>query len=363
MKEKSKKKFIFWGIGIALPILLSLLFYALRGNRGWMDGWVEYILRPVAQGLGRFWSLIPLSMAEVFMVSALVFVPVTLLRGIYLMVKRGTAKPFWHHAKPVLVGGLWLFAALNWMWNVTYYATGFTEKSGLDTSPYSVEELVETTVYYAQMAAEYSTQVERTDTLHFTIDQRDCFQRAISVYDNLEEIYPFLEMEDVVAKPFIFSNTQSRLGFTGMYFPFTGEANVNVDVPWCLIPCTIAHEMSHQRMIASEDEANFLGIAACITSDDVAFQYSGYLFGLMQLSTALYSVSPDAWSAIWAEYATLELYTDWNDNYVYWSNLESSLEETATEVYDSFLKSNDQELGMQSYGACVDLLVAYYHQG
>ena len=29
-------------------------------------------------------------------------------------------------------------------------------------------------------------------------------------------------------------------------------------------------------------------------------------------------------------------------------------------VYDSFLKSNGQELGMQSYGACVNLLVHYY---
>ena len=33
---------------------------------------------------------------------------------------------------------------------------------------------------------------------------------------------------------------------------------MNVDCPACLIPETIAHEMAHQRMVASELEANFV---------------------------------------------------------------------------------------------------------
>lgn len=30
------------------------------------------------------------------------------------------------------------------------------------------------------------------------------------------------------------------------------------------------------------------------------------------------------------------------------------------QAYDAFLKGNGQELGMRSYGACVDLLVSYF---
>ena len=150
------------------------------------------------------------------------------------------------------------------------------------------------------------------------------------------------------------------LGFTGMYFPFTGEANVNVDAPACLIPVTIAHEMSHQRMISSELEANFVGIAACVTSNDVAFQYSGYLLGLLQLCNALYPVDAQAWQDIVYQTFTPELATDWQDNNTYWAALESPVEDVAGNAYDSFLKGNGQELGMRSYGACVDLLVAYF---
>jgi len=31
-------------------------------------------------------------------------------------------------------------------------------------------------------------------------------------------------------------------------------------------------------------------------------------------------------------------------------------------VYEGFLQSYDQKLGMKSYGACVDLLVNYYYE-
>jgi hypothetical protein len=118
--------------------------------------------------------------------------------------------------------------------------------------------------------------------------------------------------------------------------------------------------MAHQRMVASELEANFVGIAACTTCDDVVFQYSGYLMGLIQLANALYPVDAQAWQTIVSTYFTSELITDWNDNSTYWAALESSVSDAAETAYDSFLKGNDQELGMRSYGACVDLLMAYY---
>ena len=82
--------------------------------------------------------------------------------------------------------------------------------------------------------------------------------------------------------------------------------------------------------------------------------------GLIQLCNALYSVSPDTWYDIAGRTFTLELAIDWEDNNAYWKALESPMETVAGDMYDSFLKGNDQELGIRSYGACVDLLVHYY---
>lgn len=93
---------------------------------------------------------------------------------------------------------------------------------------------------------------------------------------------------------------------------------------------------------------------------DPVFQYSGWLMGLIQLCNALYAVSPDLWNQIAAASFTPELSTDWEDNNAYWRALESPVEEAAAQTFDTFLKSNGQDLGIQSYGACVDLLVTWF---
>ena len=103
-----------------------------------------------------------------------------------------------------------------------------------------------------------------------------------------------------------------------------------------------------------------MGIAAAVTGGDAVYQYSGYLMGLIQLCNALYPVDAQGWRDIVEQHFTPELAMDWNDNNAYWAALASPLEEAAGRAYDSFLKGNGQQLGMRSYGACVDLLVAYF---
>ena len=82
--------------------------------------------------------------------------------------------------------------------------------------------------------------------------------------------------------------------------------------------------------------------------------------GLIQLCNALAPVDREGWNAIVQQYFTPELAADWNDNNAYWAQMSSPVEDAAEQVYDSFLKGNGQELGIRSYGACVDLLVAYF---
>ena len=71
-------------------------------------------------------------------------------------------------------------------------------------------------------------------------------------------------MTDVPPKAMRFSRVMSAMGFTGFYFPFTGECNVNVDFPAATLPSTVAHELSHRRGIASEQECNFRAVLACL---------------------------------------------------------------------------------------------------
>ena len=100
------------------------------------------------------------------------------------------------------------------------------------------------------------------------------------------------------AKPIAMSRLMSRLGILGFYSPWTGEANFNAETPPFELPMTIAHEKAHQRCIASEDEANFNGFLACVSSDDPYSRYAGYLFAQRQLLRELSRIDPVAARAI-----------------------------------------------------------------
>lgn len=361
MKTKDKK-ILSWPLGLALVVPLALigLFYLARTRRSLVDFWVFSVLRPVAQGMGRLWSVLPFSVMEVMLATCILGSVIWLIWAL-VRLKQGKSTLL----RRILALGavwLWLWCGLCWLWNVTYYASSFSQRSGLGREPHSVEELAAATEYFAFCAARLSKEVPRDEEGHFAQSWQECIRQGPEVYDNIEKLFPVLAATSVKTKPLVCSRLQSILGFTGMYFPFTGEANVNIDAPTCLLPATIAHEMAHQRLVASELEANFVGIAASVTSENVVFRYSGYLMGLMELSSALSAVSPEGWKVISKEYFTAELVTDWNDNHYYWAALESPVEEMAEQTYDSFLKGNGQALGMQSYGACVDLLVTWFIQ-
>ena len=360
--QSCKKKIFTPGLAAALvlPVLLLAAFRLARSSRTFINGWVFGVAAPLEQAMGCFWSLLPFSAAELltalFLAGNAAWLVWTAVRGV-----RGAGwRQVLRRLLALAAAWLWLWCGLCWLWNGAYYADTFAQRAGLETGAYSVEELTSVTAWFARQAAALSDEVARDGEGRFDESLEDCFAEGPEIYENLAEEFPCLDIPSVRAKPLVCSRLQSILGFTGVYFPFTGEANVNVDAPACLVPATIAHEMSHQRMVASELEANFVGIAACVTSDSTVFQYSGYLMGLIQLCNALYPVDAQAWQDIVQSCFTAELAADWNENNAYWAALESPVSDGAEQVYDSFLKGNDQELGIRSYGACVDLLMAYF---
>ena len=96
------------------------------------------------------------------------------------------------------------------------------------------------------------------------------------------------------AKPLLTSPLMNHLQLSGFYFSWTGEANYNRLVPAAMLPHTIAHEKAHQRGIAREDEASFIGYLACMLSADA---YTRLLGGLVRPAAACSASCPRAISA------------------------------------------------------------------
>jgi hypothetical protein len=153
----------------------------------------------------------------------------------------------------------------------------------------------------------------------------------------------------------LLSTPLSYLGISGIYLPFTAEANVNDILPDSQLPFTAAHELAHQGGVAPEDEANFLAYVACTLHPDADFRYSGalnaalYALGALSQGDAERARRQWKWSpAVRRDLAAL---TAWNERY------RGPAETAARAVNDAYLKTQGVAEGVRSYGRMVDLLV------
>lgn len=163
-------------------------------------------------------------------------------------------------------------------------------------------------------------------------------------------------------KGVIYSEGMSYIGITGIYMPFTGEANVNTHAPWSLLPATMLHELAHQRGVAPEDEANFVAYLASQASADKRVQYSGSLLALIHTVNALQKTAPEEARTLKEQYSDAVL-ADLQAINAYWKRYEGEASKTQERLNDAYLKHNQQASGVESYGEMVDLLLAYSAQG
>ena len=325
------------------------LFYVVRGNTAAMDWWLKHISMPVKRGVSFLVDPLPFSACEMGATVLIVGALVLLIRA----VRRKRLAAWVLHVAVLLV---WGYAGVCALWGTQYYGTNFAAKAGMAAPPVATENLAAMTEYFAAKVNETAPLVGRDESGLFNTTKTEIFDGCTGLYDPLVGRWPFLAGPERRPKPAFYSKLMSAWGFTGYLCPLVGESTLNVDCPAVFLPVTIAHELAHQRGVAAEQEANFVGVMATTSSENADYQYSGWLFGYLHLSNALYAADP----ALAAEnYKTLcaEARTDLADNNAYWKQWEGPVKETGEKVYTTFLQGYGQTLGMRSYGACVDLLV------
>lgn len=367
METTEKKKITFRSLWRLCParhvvLLVSLAwlaaYFLLRGNKAVMNALCRALVRPWHAFAGKFFSAAPFSVTEWVILCLVTLGIVLLILLVVRLIRRRWSKAY-RTGMTVLSVSAALFALFCLWWGVLYYSDSFTEQSGLERRDISVQELETVTKYFAAQANALGEYVERGEDGVFTADKDAIFRRSADIYDGAEQIFPCLAAPAVRAKPVVLSRLLSYIHYTGFFFPYTAEANLNADSPVCLLPSTIAHELAHLRGVAREDEANFCAVVACMESGDDEYRYSGALLAYIYLGNALYSADYDAWHAVYSSLSEA-VRADLTANNAYWKQFETTAADVSERVYESFLQTYGDDRGMQSYGACVDLLTVYY---
>lgn len=319
--------------------------YALGINK-----WVNQLLSLIT-GTLKF------SLAELILYAHVVAAPVVAIILLGKLFKGG----FFKSALRVLQYASILYVAFMVLWGFNYGRMSIADMMGFETRPYSKEELISLNMHLIEQANQLR-QLQEEDAENVMThrgDYKDVFNRARLGYEKLGTTVKALSGPYGKPKPVFASNLMLYTGITGVYFPYTAEANVNIAIPAMMLPATTLHEMAHQRGIAPEDEANFIAYATAMAHPDKDFKYSGTVLALIHSMNALYRQDPEQAMALRATYGE-GLNRDMVSYSQFWKAYEGKTNEVAEKVNDTYLKSNRQEDGVRSYGRMVDLLLGYY---
>ena len=318
-----------------------------------------------SQGFSYIFRWTPFSSAEILIIGAICFSIGYLFYCIYKTIrsfikKEKSFKPLISFVVYAVCTASILYSCFYIFWGFNFSRKSLADNLGYETTEYSVEELAE---LCRDLAAEINRlrplTSENEDGIMCVLDD-NLAERAITGYTNLSAEYSFMGGNYGKPKFLLTSTGFCYMNITGIFIPYTYEANVNHRTRDCSIPSTILHEMAHQRGFSREDEANFIAFMACRAHDDIDYQYSGYYLAFIHSTNALKRYDSELASEILSTLCD-GFWRDVSDSNSFWKQFEGPVEEVVTSVNDSYLQANGQEDGVHSYGRMVDLLLAEKH--
>ena len=205
---------------------------------------------------------------------------------------------------------------------------------------------------------EFNVLDETINRVIFEINKESSF---ISKDINKSDIFNLINTSASNIKKSIIPDIFLYQKVSGHYIPFTSEAIFVDKIPLVDMPIVILHEQAHQSGYANEGEASFIAFSKAINNKEPYIRYSGYFYELINLLNEISKKNSDKLD----DYITKldeKVISDIKKVQNFWSKYSDNfLDKAQNYIYDIFLKSNNQEAGIMTYGE-VSLYIIHYYQ-
>lgn len=361
-KLKSIKKYIPLGVIIifAITIVSAILYMCFKSSVRFADFFNLYVSAPFRIFISSVTSVFPFSLAE----TAIILSPVILAVLIFLAVKfakRGKAASVRYFLSLVAILCC-IFITFVWTYSSGYYTTPIDKRVGIERKKLSKDDLYKVAVIMTEKLNTLSDNIiyDESGASLLPYSYNELSKKICKSYDTVASKYGILINFRSNMKPILLSEPFTYTHISGVYSFMTGESNLNVNYPDFILASSAAHELAHQRGIARENEANFVAFLACVNSDDVFLQYSGYLDVYSYVTNALYSADKDLYKTAYSMLDTkvrgdLISYSQFFRKYA-----NSHASQVTDKINNSYLNANGQTEGTKSYGMVTDLVCAYF---
>ncbi len=344
---------------VLVSVSISLLSRNVQEFADWYNQWIYPIFMNV---IGRISNLIPFSLVELTLYGLILLIVSSIIYAIYKIVKKQ------RKVTEVLLGGVkktsWLVAVLYLMFvllcGINYHRTSFATLYEFQDRAYTVEELEQISELFVKRINEIneSGALGRLEDGTYTITRQDIVEAKLTLR-NIGQTYPVLQGYYPNPKPLLFSEILSYQQVSGIYVPFTVEANYNADMESYAIPFTVIHELAHVKGFMKEEEANFISFLACTNSSNIKYEYSGYMYGYSYVIKELRKMDQNAYQRI-IKLLGDEANEDYRRGIKFWNQYKGAVATISTKVNDTYLKANAQPAGVKSYNHVVGLITASY---
>jgi hypothetical protein len=338
-------------LAVVLFLLMLLADHPAAVERYYSEG----VYPVICKILHPVFNLFPFSFGDVLYILVIGW----LFYAVYRLIRLGFKKQFKQAGLfllKIFIGIEIAILVFYLFWGMNYFRVPAGERLHLRDTDYTTADLAAVTTILIDSANATRARLTPAD---LSESNAAIYQTAISAVKKLSDDSANFRTYSPQIKPSLLTPLLNYIGTSGYYDPFTGEAQMNYQMPIVDRPVTACHELSHQMGYAFEDEANFAGYLAAIGSKDRLTRYSAYNLAVEEFMFDLYFRD----SLVNKKLKPLispAVHNDYKVERAYWRAYQTRINAVSSIFYDHFLKANNQPQGLKTYNNMVLLVMAKY---
>jgi hypothetical protein len=358
MKLELSKTIKHRAVAVVLLFVLSMLLSIIESFPDFIERFYSEGLYPViCTILHLLFNFIPFSVGDAFYIVLVVLGLIAFVKIIRLLFTKKFEAFLSYLLKTILVVQV-LYLVFYLFWGLNYYRSSAAKRLGLQDTSYTIHDIENVTTKLIDSANLYRSILNDSDLQVSNAIIYQNAEQAIKGLSRQSEMYVSYRPK---AKSAMLTWATNYLQTAGYYNPFTGESQVNYQMPVFMRPATTTHELSHQMGFGAEDEADFVGFLAGISSQNKLLKYSAYYMGVDEFMRSIRRRDSVTYKSLKACISPAVL-NDFKTEHLYWKSFEGRTGTLTGMFYDYFLKANNQPHGLKTYNRMIRLTMAWYRK-
>jgi hypothetical protein len=246
--------------------------------------------------------------------------------------------------------------AFYFFWGMNYFRPSAGERLDLRDTSYTTAHLVNVTCMLIDSANASRARLTVADSAQ---SNSAIYKTAINAVQKISNNSSDFHAYSPRIKSSLLTPLLNYIGTSGYFNPFTGEAQLNYQMPYFARPMVACHEMAHQMGYGPEDEASFAGYLVAMRSEDRLLRYSAFHNAVDECMRALRRRDTVGFKEL-RKYISTPVRHDFYRERFYWLSFHGKATMVSGYLYDDFLKANNQPQGLRTYNQMVLLLMNWY---